>query len=491
MSLENELQTKALQMVTRRHFLRQCSTGLGTMALGCLLDPDIAAGSAVQSLEDNPLAMRTPHFPPTAKHVIFLHMSGGPSQLELFDHKPALGRLDGQDCPDSLLEGVRFAFIEGVPKMLAPQFKFRQHGKSGLWISERLPHFSGIADEVTVINSMVTDEFNHAPAQFLMHTGFARLGQPSMGSWITYGLGSENQNLPGYVVLVSGGKVPSAGKSVWGSGFLPTVYQGVQCRSQGEPILYASDPDGINRDVRRRSIDAINNLNRIRHEEVGDPEILTRISQYELAFRMQMSVPEAVDISQEPESILEMYGAKPGQVAFANNCLLARRLVERGVRFVQLYDWGWDSHGTAKNDDLHRSFVDQCRNIDQSMTALVLDLKQRGLLDETLIVWGGEFGRTPMRENQAGMEEDAIGRDHHPFAFSMWMAGGGARKGYSHGKTDELGYHPVKNKVHIHDLQATILHLLGFDHEKLTYQFQGRDFRLTDVHGNLVPKLLA
>ncbi len=494
-----EAEHERLRYLTRRHFLRSCSTGLGAMALAALggARPVGASGSAgagvaqaSQSL-GNPLAPRSPHFPPRAKHVIFLHMAGAPSQHELFDYKPDLQRLDGQLCPPSLLEGKRFAFIKGIPKMLGPQASFAQHGESRAWVSELLPHFTRVVDEVTFLKAMHTEEFNHAPAQLLMHTGSPRLGRPSMGSWVTYGLGSENENLPGFVVLLSGGEQPSAGASVFGSGFLPTVHQGVQCRSDGDPVLFLSDPPGMNRGMRRNAIDAINEINRQRHEEVGDPEILTRIAQYELAFRMQMSVPEAMDLEAEPAWAHELYGTRPGETSFANNCMLARRLVERGVRFVQLFHWGWDSHGASESEALNGGFLQRCRETDRAMTALLLDLKQRGLLDETLVVWGGEFGRTPMHENRTGQDNPFIGRDHHGGAFTMWMAGGGAKRGFTHGETDEIGYDGIDGRVHVHDLQATILHLLGFDHERLTYPFQGRDFRLTDVHGEVVREALA
>lgn len=418
-----------------------------------------------------------------------MHMAGAPSQLELFDYKPELAKLHAKDCPASLLEGKRFAFIQGTPKMLGPQAAFQQYGDSGTMVSNHLPYFSSVLDDVTIIKSMHTDEFNHAPAQLFLLTGSARLGRPSMGSWVTYGLGSENENLPGFIVLVSGGKTPDAGKSAWGSGFLPTIYQGVQCRSEGDPVLYISDPDGMGRNLRRHTLDAINNINKKEYEDVGDPETLTRISQYEMAFRMQTSVPDVMDISQEPDYILKMYGSEPGKASFANNCLLARRLAERNVRFIQLFDWGWDTHGTSKSTALEAGFKDKCREIDQPMTALVKDLKQRGLLDETLVVWGGEFGRTPMQENRGGKEMPFMGRDHHTEAFSIWIAGGGVKGGTSHGETDEIGYYAIKDKVHIHDLQATILHLLGMDHERLTYHFQGRNFRLTDVAGKVVENI--
>lgn len=493
MNLNDQFQHDRLLHRTRRHFLGTCATGLGTMGLHLL--GTSGAQASRPSLFDprQPLMPRPAHFAPRARSVIFLHMAGAPSQLELFDYKPDLAKLDGQACPDSLLEGKRFAFIQGVPDMLGPQAAFKQHGESGIWVSDNLPHFSGMVDDAAIIKTMYTDQFNHAPAQFLLHTGSPRLGRPSMGSWVIYGLGSMNQDVPGFVVLVSGGKTPSAGKSVWGSGFLPTVFQGVQCRGQGDPVLYVSNPAGVERGLRRRMLDAINQVNEHAYQESGDPEVLTRIAQYEMAFRMQMSVPEAMDIQREPASIHQLYGTQPGKNAFANNCLLARRLVERGVRFVQLYDWGWDSHGTAKDTALDLGFRDKCRQIDRPVAALLKDLKQRGLLDETLVVWGGEFGRTPMRENRGGKTMKFVGRDHHPDAFTVWMAGGGIKGGVVHGETDEIGYGAVseRDRVSVHDLQATILHALGMRHEQLTYPFQGRDFRLTDVHGHVVQNVLA
>ncbi len=373
-------------------------------ALGSLIGSCGSNSSSANQVFDaaNPLAPKLPPFPGKARAVIYLHMAGAPSQLELFDYKPELMKLDGLDCPQSLLEGKRFAFIRGVPKMLGPQAVFRRRGQSGAWVSDHLPHFAAIADEVSFLKAVTTDQFNHAPAQLLMHTGSPRLGRPSIGSWITYGLGSENQNLPGFVVLTSGGKNPDAGKSVWGSGFLPSVYQGVQCRSEGDPVLFISDPEGMSRDLRKASIDAINEVNRLQYAEYGDPEILSRIAQYEMAYRMQISVPEVMNINDEPDYIHAMYGTKPGKACFANNVLLARKLVEKGVRFVQLFDWGWDSHGTDPNLAIDYGFINKCRQVDKAMTALILDLKQRGLLEETLVVWGGEFGRTPMMENREG-----------------------------------------------------------------------------------------
>ncbi|WP_158857080.1 DUF1501 domain-containing protein [Lunatibacter salilacus] len=492
MNLQQELQYRTLQRETRRHFLKQCAQGLGSIALGSLIGCGASSTQEEQaSAVMESLAAKMPHFAPTAKRIIYLHMAGAPSQLELFDYKPELGKLDGKDCPPSLLEGKKFAFIQGVPKMLGPQAEFKPRGESGMMISDWLPHFSTIADDVSLIRTMHTDEFNHAPAQLLLQTGGPRLGRPSMGSWVTYGLGSDNENLPGFMVLVSGGNTPDAGKSVWGSGFLPSVYQGVQCRSEGDPVLFVSNPEGMSRDLRRNTIDAINKINDKEYQEMGDPEILTRISQYEMSFRMQTSVPEVMDIKDEPAYIHDMYGTEPGKTSFANNCLLARRLVEQGVRFVQLFDWGWDTHGVSEGDSIEGGLKNKCSQVDRPMTALIKDLKQRGLLDETLVVWGGEFGRTPMQENRGGKVWPFKGRDHHTEAFPIWMAGGGVKGGYTHGETDEIGYYGIKDKVHVHDLQATIMHLLGMDHEKFTYFAQGRDFRLTDVAGKVVHKIIA
>ncbi len=468
---------ESLRETTRRHFFGQCKVGIGAMALASLLAEERRAVAA--SRAEGSALPGLPHFRPRAKHVIYLHMAGSPPQQELFDHKPALKKHDGQPCPAEYLEGERFAFIKGTPRLLGTPYEFRPHGRSGTLVSELLPNISRCIDDIAVVKSMHTDFFNHAPAQMFLHTGVQRFGNPSMGSWLVYGLGSENRNLPGFVVLVSGGKVPSAGKSVWGSGFLPTIYQGVQCRSSGEPVLYLGDPRGMSRDVRRRSLDAIRDLNRIRYEQHLDPETVTRIGQYEMAFRMQMAVPGAMDIAREPAHVLESYGASPGGASFANNCLLARRLVEQGVRFVQLFDWGWDAHGTGKHDDIIHQLPKKCGETDRPIAALIEDLKNRGLLDDTLIVWSGEFGRTPMNEKRNNSK--FLGRDHHPHAFTIWMAGGGVRGGITHGETDELGYFAAEKKVHVHDLQATILHLMGIDHEKLTYRFMGLDQRLTGV----------
>jgi len=476
---------------TRRHFLNTCTTGLGVAALSSLMGGCFLNKSGENQAMTDPTLPKTPHFAPKVKRVIYIHMAGAPSQLELFDYKPELLKYDGRDCPQEFLEGKKFAFIRGVPKMLGPLAQFNQHGQSGAYISDFMPYLPEVADELTFLKAMYTDQFNHAPAQLLMHTGSPRLGRPSLGSWAMYGLGTENQNLPGFIVLASGGRSPDAGKSVWGNGFLPSIYQGVQCRTGADPVLYVSDPHGMSRDIRKQTIEAINEINRQQYEEVQDPEILTRISQYEMAFRMQMSVPEVMDISKEPEWVRNMYGAEVGDASFANNCLLARRLVENGVRFVQLFHWGWDAHGTDQRLSLDGGFKDLCQITDRAVTGLIKDLKMRGLLDETLVVWGGEFGRTPMQENRDGQTLPFKGRDHHLDAFTVFMAGGGLKKGMSFGETDPLGYYGVKDRTHVHDLQATILHLLGFDHEKLTYSFQGRPFRLTDVAGKVIKPILS
>lgn len=499
--LIEEMRLREAQSKTRRHFIRQCSAGMGGLALSGFLascdsgtstpTPKFSSPSAVGHRDLNPLAPLAPPLVPRVKSVIYLHMAGSPSQLEMFDYKPVLAKLHDQVCPPSLLEGKKFAFIRGNPKLLGPQAQFERVGESGNWISDNLPHFKKVADEVAFLKAVHTDQFNHGPAQLFMHTGSPRLGRPSIGSWVTYGLGSENQNLPGFVVLTSGGKAPSAGKSVWGSGFLPSVYQGVQCRSKGDPVLYLEDPSGMSRDLKKSTISAINEINKAEYASYNDPEILARINQYEMAYRMQIAVPEVMNINTEPTEIQEMYGVEPGKESFANNCLLARKLVEQGVRFVQLFDWGWDSHGTDHSTAVDLGLRNKCREIDRPITALLLDLKQRGLLDETLVIWGGEFGRTPMKENREGKEMGYMGRDHHGDAFTMWMAGGGIRKGASHGETDEIGFSGVSGRVSVHDVHATMLHLLGFDHEQFTFEFQGRPFRLTDVQGEVIREILA
>ncbi len=466
---------------TRRHFLKESLGGLAALLFGVQVDNAPASPIARSFDAAKPLAPRLGHFAPKAQRVIYLHMSGAPSQLELFEHKPELTALDGKNCPQEFLEGKRFAFIRGVPQLLGPVYPFRQVGQAGFWVSDRLPHFQNVADKVCFIRSMHSDQFNHAPAELLLHTGNQNLGYASIGSWATYGLGSENENLPGFVVLGSGGKFPSAGKSMWGAGFLPSVYQGVQCRSHGEPVLFLSNPPGISRELRGDMIEIIARINQRTYEEFGDPQTVARIAQYEMAFRMQLAATDAVDISQEPQHIHDLYGTEPGQESFANNCLLARRLVERGVRYLQLFDWGWDSHGAAAEEALNKGFQDKCRQIDQATAALLVDLEQRGLLDETLVIWGGEFGRTPMRENRGGKEMLFIGRDHHPDAFTIWLAGGGVKRGFSYGETDPIGYAPIANPVHVRDFHATLLHLLGLDHAQLTYSFRGLDEKLTGV----------
>ncbi|MBK8979093.1 MAG: DUF1501 domain-containing protein [Planctomycetes bacterium] len=468
----------SLRDVTRRTFLRDSGLGLGGLALG-----DLMRAGATGTPD------RVPHHRPRARSVIYLHMAGSPSPLDTFDPKPKLRELDGQPCPEELFKTERFAFIKGVPRLLGAPHGFAQHGQSGMWVTELMPHTATIVDELCMVRSMYTDQFNHAPAQLLLQTGSPRLGRPSMGAWVDYGLGSPNRDLPAFVVLISGGKVPSAGRSAWGAGFLPSVHQGVQLRSAGEPVLYLGDPPGMDRAQRRRTVDAMRDLDELRLAEHGDPETAARIAQYELAYRMQTSVPDVCDIDREPQRVLDAYGATPGGASFANNCLLARRLVESGVRFVQLYDWGWDLHGTGPNDDLMTQFPKKCRETDRPVAALIKDLKARGLLDDTLVVWGGEFGRTPMNEKRNG--STFLGRDHHPHCFTVWLAGGGTRAGHVHGATDEIGYHITSDPVHVHDLQATVLYLLGLDHERLTYRFQGRDYRLTDVHGRVVEALLA
>lgn len=479
----NTLKQQFGNYLNRRQFLRQFGLSVGAIALGSF--------TGCERLNHNLITDNKTHFPAKAKRVIFLHMAGAPSQLELFDYKPDLVQLDGKVCPDSLLEGKRFAFITGKPQMLGPQVNFKQFGESGAWVSDLLPHFSKVVDEVAFLKAVKTEEFNHAPAQLFMHTGSPRLGRPSFGSWVTYGLGSENANLPGFVVLVSGQSAPSGGKSLWGSGFLPSLYQGVQFRSKGEPVLFVNNPEGVDRQMRKEAIKAINEINELEYQQVGDPETLSRIAQYELAFKMQMTVPEATNLNEEPDYIHQLYGTTPGEISFANNCLLARRLAERGVRFIQLFHRGWDSHGSNEFEALEGGFLRRCKEIDQAMSALIMDLKQRGLLEETLVVWGGEFGRTPMQENRGGISNPFRGRDHHGEAFTMWMTGGGIKNGITYGETDEIGYYGINGQVHIHDLQATILHQMGIDHEKLIYNFQGRQFRLTDVHGHVVKDILA
>ena len=468
------------KLVTRRWFFQQCGVGLGTVALGHLLAESGYAAPTTSERSD-PLAPNPPHHAARARNVIFLFMAGAPSHLELFDYKPQLAKFDGTRPPAELIEGYRAAFIDPNSTLLGPKYTFARHGRCGAELSELLPRLAETVDHITIVKSLATNAFNHAPAQIFMNTGSTQFGRPSIGSWVTYGLGSESRDVPGFVVLNSGKKGPSGGNSNFGSGFLPTVHRGVPFRGSGEPVLYLSNPRGVDRQVQRDSLDTLGRLNRMRLDVVGDPEIATRISAFEMAYRMQTSAPEIMDISKEPGHILDLYGAEPGQPSYANNCLLARRLIERGVRFVQLFHEAWDQHGNLTKD-----LKKNCRDTDQASAALVKDLKQRGLLDETIIIWGGEFGRTPMV--QGGTDD---GRDHHPNAFTMWLAGGGFTPGLTLGQTDEFGFNVVEDRVHVHDLHATLLHQLGFDHKKLTYRFQGWDFRLTDVHGNVVEKLIA
>ena len=474
------------QHLTRRHFLRDCQVGLGGIALSALGAGHLPGAQ----LPENPLVARKSHFEPKAKRVVYIHCAGSPPHLDLLDYKPELVKRTGQDCPDEFIKGKEFAFTKGKPKLMGTPRTFTQHGSGGTWLSDAVPHFHGIADEMCVVRSMYTDQFNHAPAQLFLLTGSPRQGRPSMGSWVTYGLGSENEDLPGFVVMISGGIQPSAGKNAWGSGFLPSVFQGVQCRSKGDPVLYVRDPKGMSRELRRKGLDALRTLNEIQAAELGSPETLTRIAQYELAYRMQVSVPEVMDISRESENTLNTYGAVPGASSLANNCLLARRLLEKGVRFVQLFDWGWDFHGTNPKEDIRDGLTKKCSTMDRPVAALISDLKERGLLEDTLVIWGGEFGRTPFREGRTAGGK-VLGRDHFPDCYSMFMAGGGVQGGITHGQSDELGFSPAENPVHVHDLQATILHLLGFDHERLIHRFQGRDYRLTDVHGKVIKGILA
>lgn len=460
--------------VARRWFLQDCGLGLGAMALGSLLTPAPAAATEA-------LAVKHPQQPPRAKNVIQLFMGGGPSHLELFDNKPMLTKFDGQLPPAELIKNYRAAFIDPNSTLLGPKFKFARHGECGSEVSELLPYTARVVDDIAIVKSMVTDAFNHAPAQILMSTGSQQFGKPSLGAWTLYGLGCESRELPAFVVFNSGNKGPSGGNANWGSGFLPTVYQGVTFRSTGDPVLYLSSPDGIDAAVERESLDAINSLNRLKLDAVGDPEIATRINAFEMAYRMQSSAPELMDLSQETQATLDMYGVKPGEPSFALNCLLARRLVERGVRFVELFHESWDQHG-----GLVKGLEANCKATDQACAALVTDLKQRGLLDETLVIWGGEFGRTPM------VQGSTDGRDHHPNAFTMWLAGGGVKGGVTHGASDEFGFNVTDDRVHVHDLHHTILHLLGFDAERLSFPFQGLNQRLIGVEPTkLVTELIG
>lgn len=469
---------------SRRHFLRDCTYGLGKIAAAGLLTDSLAGRMAQGAPAPNALAARGPHFAPKAKRVIHLFMAGAPSQLEMFDPKPMLTKYEGRPIPPEVIGGQRYAFIRPDAAALGPRFKFAKHGQSGAEISEVMPHLAKIVDDLCIIRSVHTDQFNHAPAQLLFETGFQQPGRPCMGSWVLYGLGAETQNLPAFVVMSTGSGL-SGGSALYSSGLLPTVYSGVRFRNSGEAILNVSSPAGIDERLQKDSLDLITALNRKRLGVVGDPEIATRIASYEMAFRLQTSAPELTDLKSESKETLEMYGCTPDKPSFARACLLARRMIERGVRFINIFHEGWDAHSNVEGN-----VRNNCQQTDQASAALVKDLKQRGLLDDTLVIWGGEFGRTPMVETNPALGR-ALGRDHHPQAFTIWMAGGGVKVGQTIGATDELGFNIVQDPVHVHDVQATILHLLGFDHERLTYHTQGRDYRLTDVHGQVVKKIIA
>ena len=483
MDRPGEMNDERLRDFTRRHLFEKCGVGLGAIALGSLLGEQAKAGTSSST------SFHAPHRAPRAKAVIFLFMAGGPSQLDLFTDKPVLRRLHGQAPPQSFLQGKRFAFLKGTEKLLASPRRFQAYGNCGQELSDLLPHHQKIVDEVCWLRGMTTDVFNHAPAKLFVNTGSPQPGRPSMGSWVTYGIGSESRDLPGFVVLQSGPRGPRGGAALWASGFLPTVYQGVQFRGQGDPVLYLRDPQWMKGESRRRSLDTLRRLNESERAASGDPEIDTRIAAYEMAFRMQSSVPSLVDLKQESVATLARYGVDPAVPSYARNCLLARRMLERGVRFVQLYHRDWDHHGAAGTGGIDKELPLVCREVDRATAALISDLKERGLLDDTLVVWGGEFGRTPMQQSDEATVN--LGRDHHRRAFTMLLAGGGFTPGLTFGATDELGFHAVENKVHVHDLQATLLHQLGFDHERLTYRFQGRDYRLTDVDGRVIREIIS
>lgn len=476
--------TQLAQHVTRRHFFGDCGVGLGKMALAGLLTGALHRAASAAPATIDPLAPRDPHFTPKAKRVIHLFMAGAPSHLDLFDYKPKLAELEGKPLPPEVIGNQRYAFIRTDAAVMGPRFKFAKHGESGAEIAEVLPHLAKVVDDVCLIKSVRTDQFNHAPAQIFFNTGFSQPGRPSLGSWLLYGLGCETRDLPAFVVMSTGSGI-SGGSANWSSGFLPTVFAGVRFRNQGDPILNVSSPAGADARLQKETLNLVTSLNRDRLATVGDPEISTRISAYEMAFRLQASAPELMDLKSETKETLDLYGVDPDKPSFARACLLARRMIERGVRFVNIYNEGWDAHS-----DVTGNHKNNCAATDQASAALVRDLKQRGLLDETLVIWGGEFGRTPMVETNPALGR-SLGRDHHPQAYTLWMAGGGIKRGLTYGATDELGFHVVEKPVHIHDLQATILHLMGFDHERLTYRYAGRDFRLTDVHGHVVRDILA
>jgi Protein of unknown function (DUF1501) len=471
--------------IARRHFLRDCTVGLGKIALGSLLVGAVGGYRTAQAdAPVNPLAVRPPHFAPKAKAVIHLFMAGAPSQLDLFDYKPKLAEYEGKPIPPDVIGSQRYAFIRADAAVLGPRFKFAKYGECGAELSEMLPHLAKVVDEITLVKSVRTDQFNHAPAQIFFNTGFSQPGRPSLGSWVLYGLGAETSDLPAFVVMSTGTGI-SGGAANWSSGFLPSLYTGVRLRNQGDPILNVSSPTGFDKRLERDTLDLVGQLNRQRLAAIGDPEIATRIASYEMAFKLQSSAPELMDLSQEDQKTLDLYGCKPSEPSFARACLLARRMIERGVRFVNIYNEGWDAHS-----DVSGNLKNNCGKTDQASAALIADLKKRGLLDQTLVIWGGEFGRTPMVETNTALGR-SLGRDHHPQSYTMWLAGGGMKPGFTYGKTDDLGFNVVENPVHIHDLQATILNQLGLDHERLTYRYAGRDFRLTDVHGKVVSDLLA
>ena len=470
--------------VARRHFFKECGVGVGKIALASLLTDSLASRAFAKPALVNPLAAKPSHFAPKAKAVIHLFMAGAPSQLDLFDYKPSLAKYEGKPLPKEIIGNQRYAFIRPDAAALGPRFKFAKHGQSGAEISEVMPYLAEVVDDITIIKSLSTDQFNHAPAQIFFNTGFSQPGRPSMGSWVNYGLGAETDDLPSFIVMSTGAGI-SGGAANWSSGFLPSVYSGVRLRNKGDAILNVSSPDGVDARLQRDTLDLVGALNRRRLETEGDPEIATRISSYEMAYRLQTSAPELLDVRNETKATLDMYGVDPEKPTFARACLLARRMVERGVRFINIYHEGWDAHS-----DVVGNLRGNCGKTDRAAAALIKDLKQRGLLDETLVIWGGEFGRTPMVESVPA-RGTSLGRDHHPQAYSIWMAGGGIKRGLTYGATDDMGFHAVENKVHVHDVQATVLHLLGLDHERLTYRYAGRDFRLTDVHGRVVKDIVA
>ena len=482
--MQNNQTQAILRDTTRRHFFGKCSAGVGSMALASLLQDGKIFGA--EKASTNPISAKATHFAPKAKRIIYLFMAGGPSQLELFEDKPKLAELSGKPPSEEMLKGKRFAFLKGNETLLGPTRKFGTYGDSGMTVSDLLPHHRKIVDDLCFVRTMQTDVFNHGPAKIFMNTGSGQTGRPSMGSWLSYGIGSESEDLPGFVVLLSGPRGPRNGAQLWSSGFLPSTHQGVQFRKGSTPILNLTTPDGIGGDEGQGEfVGAVRDLNNLRLQSVGDPEIQTRIAAYEMAYRMQSSAPELMDIRSETQDTLDLYGVEPGKPSYAANCLLARRLIERDVRFVQLYHTNWDHHGGG-GENILTDLPKRTQEIDQATTALILDLKRRGLLEDTLVVWGGEFGRTPM-----GEVRQSVGRDHHIEAFTIWMAGAGIKPGMQYGQTDELGFAPTEKPVHVHDLHATILHLMGIDHQRLTYRFMGRDFRLTDVHGHVLHDILA